>query len=140
MTTCSSCAGNNKDLDDFYVVKFLAALRRLAAVGLVALLLSLSTAAQEKKAFDWRFYESSATYWAGTGFAYHSSFGGQELNPTFRDKHGRVSGVRYLAVKGGVYALTIALQKKMPRKMNWLRRVVGYIDFGFAVNNYRVGE
>lgn len=102
------------------------------------LVVPINAQTNEKKPFGWRFYESSATFWAGSGAAFHSSFGGQEINPLFRDRHGRVSGKLYWGAKGGLYAVTVLLQKKYPHRMNWLRRVSGYIDFGFSAYNYQV--
>lgn len=93
---------------------------------------------KEPSPYNWQFIESSATYWIGSGVAYHSSYGKQEMNPFLQDKHGRVNGQLYWSIKGGLYTATVLMQKKWPNRMNWFRRISGYVDFGFAAYNYQV--
>jgi hypothetical protein len=98
---------------------------------IIILLLPLTTQAQQSrerfKIIEW----SDAAYWAGAVFDIASSTGKRELNPLFRDRHGRFTPGRNLAFKAGlwgVFKLTEAVYDK-PRE----RKIIRCVKFGVGV-------
>ena len=107
----------------------------LAAIAL--LLWPIGSRAQESRQGKY-VVESSAQFWMGAALDFKSSQGKAELNPFLRNSEGRFDGRKFLAVNAAFYLVTVALQRKWPRAMNWTRRLTGWGHAACAIGNYRV--
>lgn len=89
------------------------------------------------KPFGGAFWTSSAIYWIGTGADIASSQGKgfYEGNSRFRDGSGGLATGKNLVVSGGIYAVTVLLEKKWPMPMAVLRSIVGIGRGGVAWTN-----
>lgn len=89
------------------------------------------------KPFGKAFLFSSAGYWIGT-IADITSSRGQgfyEGNPRFRNGSGGLATGKNLAVSGGIYAVTVILEKRWPMPMAVLRSIVGIGRLGVGLTN-----
>jgi hypothetical protein len=93
---------------------------------------------EKQSRFDKFFAESSAEYWTGVMLDYRSSLNKREANPLFRNQMGGISGTKFFAVSGGVYAVTVALQKKWPTLANWTRRIFAVVHVAAFGHNQTI--
>lgn len=80
---------------------------------------------------------TSVIYWGGTAADIASSQGKDfyEGNPRFRSADGGLNTGRAVTVAVGIYAATVALEKKFPFAMAVLRSIVGIGRGGVAWTN-----
>ena len=109
----------------------------LALIATIALLLLLPSESQAQESRKY-LVESSVQFWAGAALDYHSSRNKLELNPVLRNEAGRFDGRKFIISNAAFYVLTVALQRKWPRAMNWARRLGGWGHFAVAIGNYHV--
>jgi hypothetical protein len=119
-------------------------MKRTILATLLLLLCLCSASAQSKtastdaKAFDKFFVESSAQYWTGVVLDYRSSLNTHEGNPLFQNRQGEISGAKFFAINTAIYTLTVGLQKKYPKLINWTRRIHAWVHIGVAGHNYTI--
>ena len=89
-----------------------------------------------KQVFDKAFVVTSATYWTSAAMDIHSSRGKYEANPLTRNAQGEIAIGKNLAITGGIYALSVMVQKQHPRISNWIRIIGSGFKFTVAVGNY----
>jgi hypothetical protein len=92
----------------------------------------------EPHRFDRFFAESSAEYWGCVVLDYQSSLKKREANPLLRNQAGEISGVKYFALNGGIYAITVALQPRWPALANWTRRIFAAVHITVFGHNLTV--
>lgn len=92
------------------------------------------------KPYRGAFLLSTAVYWTGSGLDLASSRGDgfRESNPRFRNRDGSTAIGKNLAATAGIYAVTVALERKYPKFMAFIRTGVGVgrILFG-ALHNWQ---
>lgn len=83
---------------------------------------------------------SSTVYWAGVAADIASSRGPVkfERNPLLKDGSGRLSIGKALALDGGIYALSLLLERRKPRLAVIMRYAGGGVHGAAAIHNWRV--
>jgi hypothetical protein len=118
-------------------------MRRWLAIVLLGVIAPLAARAQSAASpaptFDKRqFVVSSSVYWGGVAADYVSTE--QALRRGFVERNPLLQGATrkavYWGVAGGVYALTLWLEKKHPRAARVMRYIGGGIHFGAAAYNW----
>ena len=66
--------------------------------------------------------------------------GAREGNPLLRNSSGGFSAGKHLALTGGVYGVSLLLQRKHPRAANVLRIIGGAAKIGIAIRNNSVAS
>lgn len=127
-----------------YVEHLIERLLKLIGPLTLILLLAISGYGQnrpeikEPSPYDWHFIESSSVFWAGATTDWAASRNVYERNSFLRTSSGGLNNKVFWTMNLVGYFATVALQKKHPKAMNWLRRGMGCFHFGIAAHNARL--